>query len=72
LSQFCQQTAIHKGNALREPLVRCEENERRVLCSYKFGVILRVGMLLFEWDSVKARVNLQKHSVSVEDAPWSR
>ena len=25
-------------------------------------------MLRFEWDSAKARVNLQKHSVSFEDA----
>jgi uncharacterized DUF497 family protein len=25
-------------------------------------------MLRFEWDSVKARVNLQKHSVGFEDA----
>jgi uncharacterized DUF497 family protein len=25
-------------------------------------------MLPFDWDSVKARVNLQKHSVSFEDA----
>jgi len=25
-------------------------------------------MLRFEWDSVKARTNLQKHSVSFEDA----
>ena len=27
-------------------------------------------MLLFEWDSVKARVNLQKHSVSFEEAMY--
>jgi len=25
-------------------------------------------MLRFEWDSVKARMNLQKHSISFEDA----